>query len=46
MKVKIVLNGGLSSCCSSYPLELVRDIVKDWLRENVAVDLVVNGMLK
>ncbi len=32
MKVKIVLNGGLRSCCSSFPPELVRDIIKDWLR--------------
>jgi hypothetical protein len=33
MKVKIVLNGGLSSCCSSYPLEFVREVVKSWLKE-------------
>lgn len=32
MIIKVVLNGGLRSCCSNYPLELVRDIIKDWIR--------------
>jgi len=27
MKVTIVLNGGLKSCCSTYPPEYVRDVV-------------------
>lgn len=30
MKVTIVLNGGLKSCCSSYPPEYVREVVEGW----------------
>ena len=30
MKLCIVLNGGLQSCCSTYPPELVHEIVKKW----------------
>lgn len=29
-KLTIILNGGLKSCCSVYPPELVHEIVKDW----------------
>ena len=28
--LRIVLNGGLQSCCSIYPPELVKEIVGDW----------------
>ena len=40
MKVKIVLNGGLKSCCSSYPLELVREVVKSWLNETDELEVI------
>lgn len=40
MKVRIVLNGGLSSCCSSYPAELVREVVKSWLRQEDELEVV------
>ncbi|HEC77103.1 MAG TPA: hypothetical protein ENI33_07600 [Thermoplasmatales archaeon] len=30
MKLCVVLNGGLQSCCSVYPPELVKEIVGDW----------------
>ncbi len=33
MKMTIVLDGGLKTCCSSYPPEYVRDVVATWLRE-------------
>jgi len=29
-KLTIILNGGVKSCCSVYPPELVHEIVKDW----------------
>lgn len=32
MKVTIVLNGGLKSCCSTYPPEYVREVVEGWLK--------------
>lgn len=31
MKVRIVLDGEIKSCCSSYPPDLVREIVRGWL---------------
>jgi len=31
MKVTIILDG-LKSCCSSYSPELVREVVRDWLK--------------
>ena len=40
MKIKIVLNGGLATCCSSYPAEFVRDIVKTWLTETDEVEVI------
>ena len=40
MKVTIILNGGLKSCCSSYPPEYVRDIVAGWLKETGEVEVI------
>jgi len=40
MKITIVLDGGLKSCCSSYPPEYVRDIVAGWLKEKGEVEVI------
>ena len=40
MKITIVLDGGLKSCCSSYPPEYVRDIVAAWLKEKGEVEVI------
>jgi len=40
MKVTIVLDGGLKSCCSSYPPEYVRDVVASWLKETDEVEVI------
>jgi hypothetical protein len=40
MKVTIILNGGLKSCCSSYPPEYVRDIVAAWLKDTGEVEVI------
>jgi len=40
MQVKIVLNGGLKSCCSSYPPELVHEVVKSWLKETDELEVI------
>jgi disulfide oxidoreductase YuzD len=40
MKVKIVLNGGLRSCCSVYPREFVREIVKSWFSEKEEIEVI------
>ena len=40
MKVTIVLNGGLKSCCSTYPPEYVRDVVAAWLKETGEVEVI------
>lgn len=33
MKVKIILNGGIKSCCSTYSSEMVYGIVKKWIKD-------------
>jgi hypothetical protein len=40
MKITIVLNGGLRSCCSSYPPEYVREVVQSWLEEIGKVEVI------
>jgi hypothetical protein len=40
MKVTIILNGGLKSCCSSYPSEYVREVVEGWLKETGEVEVI------
>jgi hypothetical protein len=40
MKITIVLDGGLKSCCSSYPPEYVRDVVAAWLKETGEVEVI------
>ena len=32
MKITVVLDGGLKSCCSSYPPEYVCEVVEGWLK--------------
>jgi hypothetical protein len=39
MKVKIILNGEIRSCCSSYPPDLVREIVQDWLGDKAELEV-------
>jgi len=40
MKITIVLDGGLKSCCSSYPPEYVCDMVASRLEETGEVDVI------
>jgi hypothetical protein len=40
MKITIVLDGGLKSCCSTYPPEYVRDVVEGWLKEAGEVEVI------
>jgi hypothetical protein len=40
MKVTIILNGGLKSCCSSYPPEYVREVVEGWLKGISEVEVI------
>ncbi len=40
MKVTIVLDGDLKSCCSSYPPEYVREVVRSWLKETDEVEVI------
>ena len=40
MKVTIVLDGGLKSCCSSFPPEYVRDVVASWLKKTDEVEVI------
>ncbi|MGB9835474.1 MAG: hypothetical protein ACPLRX_01895 [Candidatus Saccharicenans sp.] len=40
MKVKIILDGEIRSCCSSYPPELVREIVQSWLGDQAELEVI------
>ena len=40
MKLKIILNGGLKSCCSTYPPEYIREVVKGWFKETDEVEVI------
>lgn len=40
MRVKIILNGGLKSCCSSYTSEMIYEIVKSWLKDTDHLDVI------
>lgn len=40
MKVKIILNGGLKSCCSSYSAKQIYEIVKSWLKDSDSLDVI------
>jgi len=39
MKVRIILNGEIRSCCSSYPPDLVREIVQNWLGDKAELEV-------
>ena len=40
MKLTIVVNGGLKSCCSTYPPEYVPEVVQGWLEGMCAVKVI------
>ena len=40
MKIRIVLDGGLKSCCTAYPPESVREMVESWLKEAGEVEVI------
>jgi hypothetical protein len=40
MKVRIILDGEIRSCCSSYPPELVREIVQSWLGDRAELEVI------
>lgn len=33
MKIKIILNDGLKSCCSSYSSQQIKDIMSNWFKD-------------
>lgn len=39
-KVKIILDGEIRSCCSSYPPDLVREIVQGWLGDKAELEVI------
>lgn len=41
MHIKIVLNGGLRTCCSSYPAEYIRETLSGWITDKEKTDLSV-----
>lgn len=40
MRLEIVVDGGLKSCCSTYPTDFVRQIITDWMKALCEVSVV------
>jgi len=40
MKVKIILNGEIKSCCSSYSPDVVREIVQSWIGDRAELEVI------
>lgn len=40
MKIRIVMNGAVTSCCSSYPPDLVKEIVSGWLGQGDELEVI------
>mgnify|MGYP001270250601 CR=1 FL=1 len=40
MSVTLVLNGGIKSCCSVTPTEVVKNSVRSWLPEEVELKVI------
>lgn len=40
MKIRIVLNGDLKSCCSSYPASKILEIMKGWFMDDDEVEVI------
>lgn len=34
MEIKIILNGGIKSCCSVIPTEQVKQVISNWLKDS------------
>ena len=41
MKITVVLNGGLKSCCSTYPTEMIRDTLTYWFKDTNEIEVEV-----
>jgi len=40
MKVKIVLNDGIRTCCSKYPTVLIRKLAEEWIGDLCDVEVI------
>ncbi|MFN3411362.1 MAG: hypothetical protein ACK4YF_04305 [Exilispira sp.] len=40
MKISVVLNGDLKSCCSSYPASKILEIMKGWFDDDDVIDVI------
>ena len=40
-KIKVILNGGLKTCCQSYPTEMIRTALEGWFQEEKSVEVEV-----
>lgn len=38
MKIKVILNGGLKSCCKTYPTDMIRTALKSWFKGEQGID--------
>lgn len=40
MKVKIILDGELRSCCSSFPAGEVKEIIESWVKDQAEIEVI------
>jgi len=40
-KIKVILNGGLKTCCQSYPTEMIRTALEGWFQHEDSVEVEV-----
>ncbi|MDZ7402299.1 MAG: hypothetical protein ONB37_19250 [candidate division KSB1 bacterium] len=38
MKIKVILNGGLKSCCQTYPSEMIRTALRGWFKDDEDIE--------
>lgn len=41
MKIKVILNGGLKSCCQTYPTDMIRTALKGWFKADEDIEIEV-----
>lgn len=38
MKIKVILNGGMKSCCQTYPSDMIRKALKGWFKDDEGIE--------
>ena len=38
MKIEVILNAGLKSCCKTYPTDMIRTALAGWFKDDANID--------